>query len=109
MTITREEVRDMAEKMMAAKRAVEEEWKAGKRDGCRLQVYALASDVLFLLEAIEKDDANAYKNAAHEARDHAGNAVFHAICWVNKVREEDRPATTLRDQNSPQGDDHGSR
>lgn len=62
-------------------------------DGVRLQVYALADDVLRLLAAIEADDPFAYKVAATEAREHAGNACFHAALWVNKTREGERPAT----------------
>lgn len=93
MTLAREEIKEMAEKIMAAKRTVDDEWKAGKRDGVRLQVYALADDVLRLLAAIEADDPFAYKVAATEAREHAGNACFHAALWVNKAREGDGPAT----------------
>jgi uncharacterized protein YebE (UPF0316 family) len=85
-TMKREEIKEIIDKMVATRSAIEAEWKAGRRDGPRLQVFALAQDVERMLDAIQKDDANAFRVAATEAREHAGSASMHAVIWLNKIR-----------------------
>lgn len=85
--LTKDEIQQFATNLMAIKRKIEAEWAEGKRDMMRANILALADDVTRLMDAIQKNDANAFRVASEETSDHARSLNFHSLAWLRKSRE----------------------
>lgn len=82
--IAEDEIRSMMAEMAALRAGIDAEWAAGKRDGLRLQAFALAGYAHDMADAILRSDATAYQAAAKRAREHAATANIHASQWVKR-------------------------
>ena len=84
---SKDEIRKIADELMALKKRIDLEWSQGKRDMMRANIMASADDVLRMMDAIDQGDVNAFRVAAQEHSDHARSLTFHSSAWLKKSRE----------------------
>lgn len=80
--LTGADIQEELEKLQVVKASVDAAWAAGKRDGPRMSVWALANAAQEMYQAILDNDANAFKLAAHRASDRVFSAKIHGNNWV---------------------------
>ncbi len=84
--LTRDEIAAISADLMNAKKRIEDEWAQGKRTMLRANLLGLWEDLGRMVSALDADDANAFRVAADEARNHASSLNFHSLAWLKQVR-----------------------